>query len=884
MKRVALRRVFAWQFALVAALPLLFLAVVWAALAGPEAVRQLEQENLQVSTLIRGQIESVLGVHQRSLGIVAAFIDTPGTTPELTRRLMWQTIEATPAFEALYIADRQGLVEAAAVRRTGGVQARDLLGLDLSARPFYALARDRKALIWSDTFLSPLTGQVTAVLALPVGERLLVADISLVGLSRELYGQEQRPDVAIIVLDGKGRVIVHPDQQLANWQENLRHLPLVQSALAGQPGHGPLRLRGEPWLASAAPVASIGWTVIVAQPRSKLYAPLQRVAWVSGISVLAALALAVGTALRLARTVSERYRRLAAAAQALVDGGRQDVEVDLGSEETHALWERLRQLLDRLQEQEQQAKTAQHDLQAVLDAATEVCVVATGTDGVIRLFNRGAVKMLGWPAQEMIGRCALGRFHDPAQVQARMRELSLRHGRPIDEHEALVAVARDSGYEVRDWTFIRQDRSRLLVSVAVTALRDGLGQTTGFLHIAVDQTERQRAAELEVARERAEAASQAKSEFLSRVSHELRTPLNAMLGYAQLLAMDGSEPLSASQLERVNRIETAGWHLLKLIDDVLDLSRIEAGRMPLATTALDLDAAVKQATRLVAPQAQAQGITLLAPDLSLGAAHSPTVRADATRLRQVLANLLSNAIKYNRRGGHVAATLVDRGDGYFGVKVADTGRGMDNHQLERLFAPFDRLGLEGSDIPGTGIGLVITKRLVELMDGFVEVTSTPDVGSEFTVFLPAAEAPARADEAEAAASAGAAPDVVGHVVYVEDNPTNATLMREVFDLRPGCRLHVCESLKEGRDLIGRIRPRLVLVDLHLPDGSGLDLLNWLRNAPEMRGTPAVVVSADATRSQQQQAVAAGAQAYLTKPLRIAEVLEVVDAILLANVE
>jgi CheY-like chemotaxis protein/two-component sensor histidine kinase len=318
---------------------------------------------------------------------------------------------------------------------------------------------------------------------------------------------------------------------------------------------------------------------------------------------------------------------------------------------------------------------------------------------------------------------------------------------------------------------------------------------------------------------------------------------------------------------------------VKLIDDVLDLSRIESGRVQLSLEAVDIGAVLAEAMRLLAPQASEREVSIALP--ASMASPAALVLGDRTRLKQVFVNLLSNAVKYNVRGGRVDLSLLDARDGQLGVQVSDTGRGMDAQQLTRLFEPFDRLGLESTDIEGTGIGLVITKRLVELMNGRIEVLSTPRAGSTFTVFLPrASEGAAAADEAGRDTTADGE-QVRGDVVYVEDNEVNAVLMREVFSLRPGCRLHLAGTQAEGRALIERLSPRLVLVDMHLPDGSGVSLLEWLRADPRRREIPAIVVSADATRAQQDAAFAAGARAYLTKPIHVADALQAIDESLAA---
>jgi len=880
-RRTSLRSLLARQFLLIATLPLLLFIGIWSLVTFPRAVAGIERENAQTATLLRKHIEAVLRVPQRSLQATAALMADLPPRPELEGALMREALAAESAFEDLCIADEQGVVTEASARASAGVRASDLIGLDLSTRPFYSSVHERNATVWSDTFLSPLTGHVTAVLAQPIGRRLLVAEMSLAGLADELAQRDATTQAIVVVLDGKGRVIVHPNQQLAAWQENLGRVPLVEAALRGSPGAGEIDLEGERWLATIAQVQPAGWYVLVAQRRALLFAPLQQIGLAGGLTALVALVLASLMALRQAARESRRFRGLAAAAQAMVDdpGRAPPSELELESEETHELWQRLRAVVDRLQEQEHDASAARRHLQSVLDAATEVAIVESDTTGTVRLFNRGAEKMLQRSAADVVGKVSPSLWHDDAELAARGAALATQLGRPVLGFEILCGVARDVGYEVRDWTVVRPDGTRLLVSIAVTAMRGPRAELRGYLAIAVDQTERQRAAELESARERAEIESRAKSEFLSRVSHELRTPLNAMLGYAQLLTLPGDQPLSPAQAERVKLIETAGWHLVRLIDDVLDLSRIEGGHMTLSLETVDLRAVLADAARLVGPQAAARDVLVVLPAADAAPPGAGSARADGTRLRQVFVNLLSNAVKYNVVGGRVDVELLERRDGLVGVRVADTGHGLGPDQLARLFAPFDRLGLEASGIEGTGIGLVITKRLLELMDGRVDVESTPGVGSRFTVWLPGADPGPAGRAADTAGTPASDPAVAGAVVYVEDNEVNALLMTAVFALRPNCELHLCDTIASARLLIAELQPRLVLVDMHLPDGSGLALLEWLRADPRLREIPAVVLSADATRGQQDAAARAGARAYLTKPIQLAETLRVVDDVL-----
>ena len=761
------------------------------------------------------------------------------------------------------------------------------------------------------------------MVAAPADGRLVVADLSLDKMAHQIQVAHNVSDVAVIVFDALGRVIVHPDQERANWQENLSQVDLVHRALNGYSGPGEIEFDGKRWLATVAPAATTGWYVLVAQPRDALFAPVKQLAGVVGIAVLVVLVIVVAIALRLAQRQAGNYRQLVSAAADLVDDRPRgpaepgEPDVDLGSEEVYALWVQLRRLLDRAKDQERTARHAQAELQALLDAATEVAIIAVDANHVVRLFNRGAEKMLGYRAAEVLGaQCPLG-VHDPLELAARSEELTHQFKRPVRGREVITAVAERFGYEVRDWTYFRKDGSRLSVSLAVTAVRNSLASarspqgspdrrgegevvfapgsgvapasdSLGFLFVGTDQSERVRSGELELARRRAEAASQAKSEFLSRVSHELRTPMNAMLGYAQLLQLEEDHPLDGHQRERVARIEAAGWHLVTLINDVLDLSTIESGNARIQMADVDVTLVINESVRLLAPLAENAKVTLAVALPQHLPRDAWSVRADATRLRQVLVNIIGNAIKYNLENGrvdvqvHVRAPVADAGDddaGRLVVEISDTGRGMTAAQLARLFSAFDRLGLESSPIEGTGIGLVISRRLIERMGGEIAIDSRPDVGTRVTLALRRAHGVALIAAGDASARLALPHGAGGQIVYVEDNPINALLMQEVTEQRPDCTLHLAVSVRDGIDLINRLRPDLVLVDLHLPDGSGLEVAEWMRTMPLLTRVPVVVVSADSTQAQRDAATVAGVRAYLAKPIRLTETLLLIDELL-----
>jgi PAS domain S-box-containing protein len=420
--------------------------------------------------------------------------------------------------------------------------------------------------------------------------------------------------------------------------------------------------------------------------------------------------------------------------------------------------------------------------------------------------------------------------------------------------------------------YIAKSGATVWVQATVSLLRYADGKPRSIVGVVEDITEHLRLEEAERAREAAEASNRAKSEFLSRMSHELRTPLNAMLGFAQLLELDPRQPLSAEQQPWVSQIQQAGWHLLEMINDVLDLSRIESGNLRLQTETLDLAELLDATIGMVEGEARQRNIRIsqnLAPGTS-------TLLGDATRVKQILTNLLSNAVKYNADGGriHISSRLV--GTDTVEVTVTDTGLGLTPEQLGELFQPFNRLGRERSTQQGTGIGLVISQRLAELMGGALRANSVAAQGSSFILTLPCSSDPDTV-RSDLDALAPAAADYHRRIVhYVEDNETNVEVMRGILAQRPQVELQVSITGLDGLAAIRARRPDLILLDMHLPDISGMELLRHLKGDVQTGSIPIVVVSADALAQQIEAAFEAGCTHYLTKPVSVSELLNVLD--------
>ncbi len=385
---------------------------------------------------------------------------------------------------------------------------------------------------------------------------------------------------------------------------------------------------------------------------------------------------------------------------------------------------------------------------------------------------------------------------------------------------------------------------------------------------------RQAAQELTAAKEEADQANAAKSEFLSRMSHELRTPLNAILGFGQILENQELTPLSK---ESVSFILTGGRHLLDLINEILDIARVEAGRLEMSLEPVSLPEAVSEACALVRPLAGERSICLDDNTSTLGA---DFVLADRQRLKQVLINLLANAIKYNREGGEVEVLCVLKGGGWTSISVRDTGIGIAPADLPKLFTPFERLGASTSGIEGTGLGLVLSRRLVTAMGGTLSVESTLGLGTTFTLELPQAPSPeetlAKTAYKPHDDSPKRATEHLYRVLYIEDNPSNLRLLEVIFQDRPDIAMITATLGSVGLELARDQEPDLILLDLNLPDMHGKEVLARLQQSAITRDIPVIVISADATPNQMKHVLGAGARAYLTKPLNVEQFLRTLD--------
>ncbi|QKJ67861.1 PAS domain S-box protein [Deefgea piscis] len=514
----------------------------------------------------------------------------------------------------------------------------------------------------------------------------------------------------------------------------------------------------------------------------------------------------------------------------------------------------------------------QQQLRSVVNSATEICIIATDIAGEIQLFNVGAEKMLGYPADAVIGVLTPEVFHDANELASRAQYIAAQTGVCVSGFEVLVYMARQGGSDTHEWTYICQDGSRLTVNLIVTARYDDAGELLGYLGVATDVTEQKHInAALEIAIDQAVAASQAKSDFLANMSHEIRTPMNAVIGFSTLLS---DTPLSAVQLEFVGAIQQSGDALLSLINDILDFSKIEAGHLQLEHIEFDVRYLLEGALDIVAEKAAKQSLDLaciINPNVPL------RLIGDPSRLRQVVLNLLNNAIKFTAQGEVVArlVALPSSNDERCALRfsVKDSGIGMSESAQVSLFRPFCQADASTTRrFGGTGLGLSICKRLVEAMGGEVGVVSVLGEGSEFwfEVTLAVAKVEAPPPDVELALQGL-------RVLVVDDFAANRELIAlqlTSFGMEPVCFYSPQDALSALAQAPTHFA--LALIDLQLPGIDGLELARQIQALVGETPLPLVLLTSMAVPGLAAEAKAAGYSAFLTKPVRQTQLLHVIE--------
>ena len=599
---------------------------------------------------------------------------------------------------------------------------------------------------------------------------------------------------------------------------------------------------------------------LLADRRARQQAARSWLRLIIGATALVGIGGGIAAVWLFARSITGRVAGVAANAQRLARG-EPLLDIRSGDDEVGRLDRDVRSAAALLDRRMQELNVAREELDRFFGLSLDMLAIST-VDGQFQRLNPAWTDTLGWTAEDLTATGYFDFIH-PDDVEATRTEAAL-----LAEGGSIVSFAnrfrcKDGTYRWLSWKSAA-DVSRRRVYGAARDITE---------ERRVAEALERHAAELGAARLEAERANVAKTEFLSHISHDLRTPLNAILGFAQLLER---EPLAPLQKDSVRYICDAGNHLLTLISEVIDITRIESGRLSLSPEPVALSDVIEGALNLVRPLAADRTLTLTAAELPQGAA----VLADPQRLRQILLNLLSNAVKYNRPNGRIDVTVSELPPGRWRIAIADTGGGLSPRHMALLFRPFERLGAEQAGIEGTGLGLAFSRSMAEAMGGAVGATSVLDAGSTFWVDLPAATLPS--DALPLRPDIPATAIVVarrGTVLYFEDNPANVRLMERILRHRPGVETLSAATADAGLMLARERRPDLIFLDQHLGEATGEEVLRELWQEPATREIPVVMVTADATPGLARRLSAAGAREHLTKPIDVSRVLALVDRFL-----
>ena len=736
-----------------------------------------------------------------------------------------QIAESFPELDRPFLTDPAGVLWAAYPEAPG------LYGRSLAHRDWYQGVSREWRPYWSEVIRGAETGSLGVVLVAPIrdpeGKVIgIIGSFRRLEVLRRWLLPVRIPDGDLYVVDRKGQFVFHRTRTGPDRLADYARVSVVERLLRGEEGVAETEnaVEGEVRLSAYRSLPALGWGVVV--HRSKNLA-LQRTRTLILASGTTGLLLVVALGVLGALAIRNQRRTVAALAER--------------SRAVEAL------------------RHANAFLDSVVENIPNMIFVKDVKELRFVRFNKAGEELLGYSREDLIGKNVYEFFPREEADFFTIKDREVLNDRKL--------------VDIPEAPYHTQHRGTRILHTKKIPILDEEGRPQYLLGISEDVTELKQAEEaLRSAKQEADRANQAKSEFLSRMSHELRTPLNAILGFGQLLEM---EPLGPEQQESVQHILKAGRHLLELINEVLDISRIEAGRLTISPEPILLSEFLLEVQDLVQPLAAERNVELEGRATEVWGRY---VLADRQRLKQVLLNLLSNAIKFNRDPGTVAVSVGNASGDHLRIKVADTGLGIPPEKMARLFTAFDRLGAEQTGVEGAGLGLALSKRLAELMGGTIGVDSTVGEGSTFWVELPGVEGQVERLErtVEGVAAAAKGSGVLGTVLYIEDNLSNLRLVERILAHRPDVRLLSAMQGRLGLELAREHRPDLIFLDLHLPDVPGGEVLRRLQADGKTRRILVVVISADATSGQIQRLLAEGARDYLTKPLDVKKLISLVD--------
>ncbi|MCI0584095.1 MAG: ATP-binding protein [Chloroflexi bacterium] len=873
---------------LAGALPLLAANVAWLALDASDARAEAMAETSRLAEAVTSAFEQALDGTRTALVAIAAEEELKVLDAERCSEQLAVLLAQFPEYSNLSAADRDGLIFCSAAPTTGVVTVDD--------RDWFQRAIEGQGFVVGGYQVGRIVGRPLIIGAVPIrgasGEIVgtVQASITLDSLAAIASDVDLPSGAALTVLDHAGAVLVRLPGGDGYVGQRPPESELVDAVLAAPPAgrdhHGEPRaltgLDGVERLYAIDGVTSGDDALHVAVGFSvdQAYAgAARRFAVVVGVLV-AALLLALGLVVTVSRRLVLGPVAALGSAANRIAGGDLGARTGLGgTDELGRLADAFDRMADSVQlrveartselnDANEELREAERRVHEYLDIAVDPLVVARAVRGATGTIEDFENTFANEPALDIVGAVAkVGtRLSDlpPELSQARLRMWAdvVESGRP-QEYEAAFRHAGTG------------DELDLLVRV--TKVGDGVAvafrdisaakRLQRALESARAEAERAREA-AESARAEAERANLSKTEFLSRMSHELRTPLNSVIGFAQILELDG---LEGDQAESVDHILRSGRHLLTLINEVLDISRIESGTLSTSPEPVAIGDAVHEAVELIRPLVRDRGLTV---EVRMSDGRPGHVLADRQHLRQILLNLLSNAVKFNRPAGTIEVGVEPTDGERCRISIRDEGPGIPAAMRDRVFTPFDRLGAEGGRVEGTGLGLSLSRALAERMDGTLDFVSTTGHGSTFWLELPIATSP---PSGAIAPNTSVAPSGTGGtVLYIDDNVSNLELVSRILERRGGG-VQVVPAMLGGLGLeLARERPDLILLDLHLPDMNGEEVLARLLADPVTRDIPVLVMSADASPGVVERLMASGASAFVTKPLVVSEFMALLD--------